>query len=494
MNKPASKNVSSRQTIFVTISIFISGLCWYLANEIHGHFWYLLWVAPVPILLMSVRVKGTTAFLIAYIAYTIGRLSWFNYLHQVSSLSFAIILTLFLPLLFSLVLIATRKIVLISQSWLSVFALPVLFTASEFIMLNTSPDGSSSSMAYTQMNCLPIIQVASVTGILGITFIAHFIPSAIAVGWQYRFQKKKFFPLVAVSLSLIIVVFLFGMIRLQTTNQGASFKAGLVMLDEQYHDFSKHPDFQKSIQVTSYYAKEISRLADSGAQIILAPERAININTDINNEALSILAMIAKQKQVFIVIGYTNFKKEAERNSVLVINSNGDVVVDYNKVHLISGLENRFVPGNSNSMGLFSFHNVPAGVAICKDLDFPDYIQKYGKQNISFIIVPAWDFELDYWLHSRVSILRSVENGFSMIRTARQGSLTISDCYGRVTNEANGANGKAISLLGSISLQHKDTFYTRFGDWFGMIDFIAAIAFIMFIIIRTKHKTASETA
>jgi len=31
------------------------------------------------------------------------------------------------------------------------------------------------------MNFLPVIQIASVTGILGITFFVSFIPSAIAV-------------------------------------------------------------------------------------------------------------------------------------------------------------------------------------------------------------------------------------------------------------------------------------------------------------------------
>jgi hypothetical protein len=35
-----------------------------------------------------------------------------------------------------------------------------------------------------------------------------------------------------------------------------------------------------------------------------------------------------------------------------------------------------------------------------------------------------------------MAILRGVENGFSEIRTARQGRLTISDCYGKIINEA----------------------------------------------------------
>ncbi len=488
MNIRKSISLYFRRTNLSIFCIVLSGLGWYLANELNGDFWYLLWLAPIPVLLKSFNVKGRNAFVIAYIAYAIGRLSWFGYLQETSSLSFAIILTLFLPLIFSFVLVAVRRIVLTSQTWLSVFAFPVLFTASEFIMLNLSPEGSSSSLAYTQMNFLPIIQVASVTGILGITFIITFIPSAIAVGWYFRFQKNKFLPLTIVSALLIIIVLMFGIIRINNKTEINSFNAGLVILDEQYHDASKLPDFQKSIQSTRYYADAISKLADSGAQLILAPERAININTAIDSEAISILSNTARQKHVYIIMGYTNLKSETERNAALVINSNGDVIVDYNKVHLIDGLENRFTPGKK--IGLFTFNKMQAGVAICKDLDYPDYINNYGKSRINFIVVPAWDFVINDWLHSRMSILRGVENGFSMIRTARQGRLTISDCYGRVTYETNASKGQQSYLLGKASIEHKNTLYARFGIWFGIVDLIGALFFICYIIFkRNKHIT-----
>ncbi len=356
-------------------------------------------------------------------------------------------------------------------------------------MLNVSPEGSSSSLAYTQMNFPAIIQVASVTGILGITFIITFIPSAIALGWYFRFHKNKFLPLTIVSVSLIIIVLMFGIIRINNKAEINSFKMGLVILDEQYHDASKLPDFQKSLLSTRYYADAISKLADSGAQLILAPERAININTAIDSDAISILSNAARQKHVYIIMGYTNLKSETERNAALVINSNGHVIDDYNKVHLIDGLENRFTPGNK--IGLFTFNDVQAGVAICKDLDYPDYINKYGKSRINFLVVPAWDFVINDWLHSRMSILRGVENGFSMIRTARQGRLTISDCYGRVTYEANGSKGQLSYLLGKVSIEHKNTLYSRFGNWFGIVNLFAALFLIYYIIIKRNKQITS---
>ncbi|MEO6290796.1 MAG: nitrilase-related carbon-nitrogen hydrolase [Ginsengibacter sp.] len=471
--------------------VLLSGLCWYLANELNGNFWYLLWVAPVPVLLLSFTVKGKIAFVLTYSAYAIGRLSWFSYLQETSSLSFAIILTLFLPLIFSFVLVAVRRIVITTQSWISVFAFPVLFTASEFIMLNVSPEGSSSSLAYTQMNFLPIIQVASVTGILGITFIVSFISSAIAVGWHFRLQKNINSTIAAVSFSLPIIVLMFGIMRIYSKAEIFSFKAGLLTLDEQFHDVKMHPDFQNSIQTTRYYAEAIRKLADSEVQLIVAPERAINVNNAVNRDIISLLSTVAKQKRAYIIMGYTNFKSETQHNSGLVINPEGDVIVDYNKVHLIDGLENRFSPGNK--IGLFTFNQMQAGIAVCKDLDYPDYINKYGKSRIKFMVVPSWDFVINDWLHSRMTILRGVENGFSMIRTARQGRLTISDCYGKVTYETNASKGHKSYLSGKVSIENKHTLYSRFGNWFGVVDSLGALFFILLIIVkRNKNKSSAN--
>ncbi len=65
--------------------------------------------------------------------------------------------------------------------------------------------------------------------------------------------------------------------------------------------------------------------------------------------------------------------------------------------------------------------------------------------------VPAWDFIKDDWLHSRMAILRGVENGYAIVRTARQGALTISDYRGKVLYEASSANNREVALAGTIS-------------------------------------------
>ena len=471
------KNFFLKKTV-IAAAIIISGFCWYLSCGLSGNFWYLLWLAPIPVLIISFNATGKMAFIISFVAYLIGRLSWFSYLVTVATLIPAIIFTLALPLAFALIMIITRRTVIKTNSWYAIFAFPVFFTTFEFLLITFSPDGTAGSIAYSQANFFPLIQIASVTGILGITFFVSFIPSAIAVGWYYRREKSKLHYITGVVIGLIITVLLFGIIRINSGSEKSTIKVGLAVLEEKFHYFTEQPDLQKEIQTAEYYAHQITQLSRQGAQVVVLPERAMNVSKETVSAVMRILMDVARQNHVTVVTGYTNFKQVPERNSALVIDADGNLITDYNKVHLVTGFEYQFTPGKE--IGLFKLSGMQMGTAICKDLDFPNYIRKYGTANANILYIPALDFVMDDWLHSRMAVLRDVENGFSEVRTARQGRLTISDCYGRVTYEANSSNGRGVTLLGNVLLQKRNTIYTRFGDWFGIVNLIAATFFIFF--------------
>lgn len=366
------------------------------------------------------------------------------------------------------------------------FAFPVFWTAFECLLLQFSADGSAGSITYSQSDLLPLIQIASVTGILGISFMITFIPSAIAVGWYHRRDKQLLKYISVVAVVIIAAVFLFGTIRTNSHEEKNTIKVGLVSLDEHLHNITNNPDAQKEKLLAENYAQEIAKLAKKGAQFVVLPERAINITKETDSTITSILSHTAKQNHVVIITGYTNFKNKPERNSAMVIDAEGKLITDYNKVHLVTGLENNFAPGNQP--GLFTVNEAQVGVAICKDLDFPGYIKNYGEKNAGCLFVPAWDFEKDDWLHARMALLRSVENGCAEVRTARQGRLTINDYCGKVNFEASSAIGKAVTLIGTVSLQHMDTIYDRFGNWFGLLNAIAAACFIVVLIKKPKKQ------
>jgi len=92
---------------FVAGAVVTSGLCWYFANDLSGNYWYLLWIAPVPVLITCFRMSPKGTFLVAFIAYLLGRLNWLPYLLTVLPVPLAVFFTVLLPLIFALIILLT---------------------------------------------------------------------------------------------------------------------------------------------------------------------------------------------------------------------------------------------------------------------------------------------------------------------------------------------------------------------------------------------------
>src|SRR6266496_3889274 len=461
-------------------AVLLSGLCWYFSCDLSGNYWYLLWFAPIPVLLASFHVSGKATFIMAFVAYLTGRLSWLPYLLAVLPVPLAISFTVLLPLIFALIVLITRKIILTRKNTWSAFALPVLCCLFEFIFFKFSPDGTAGSLAYSQANFLPVVQIASVTGILGITLLVTLFPSAVAVAIYYRDNKKMIVPLSIIFL-LIVVPILFGVIRMngEPSNQN-TITVGLATVDEKFHSETNNPKFEDEVHVAKLYAEQVTKLAKQGAQVVVLPEKIVNVAFEFAFPVKSTIANAATNNHVTIITGYTHFNESMKQNMALAISQEGRLLADYQKVNLFEGEARKgFIPGKETAA--FTLYNIPSGIAICKDLDYQNFMRKYDENNVQILYVPAWDFVKDGWLHSRMAILRGVVNGYAIVRAARQGELTISDYRGKVLYEASSTNNNAATLIGKISPQATKTIYSRFGDWFGILNLIVAFYFILFV-------------
>jgi apolipoprotein N-acyltransferase len=472
---------------FSLVSVLISGICFYFGFSLNGNMGWLMWIAPIPILYISLFVKPARAFNFAFIAYLIGRISWLPYLLSVMPVALAILFTFILPLIFALIVIAARKIVLISQHWSSALAFPILFTAFEYLLFILSRDGTAASIAYTQSNCLPIIQIASITGILGISFLLCYVPSSIALVCYFRKNRKTALILLGLFIIVTADALIYGLIRLKKLETGESIQLGLAVIDEKAYKGVYEHDPAKEMQLTDLYLQEASRLADQGAQVILLPEKAIVVNDSTISSILQRFTQLAVNRHVQLIIGGTKLKSGYYLNNAWVISSQGKMLADYQKVNLFEGeVLDGCKPGNQ--IAIFSPGTIHEGVAICKDMDFQQFILGYSKQRPAVLFVPAWDFITDGWMHARMAIMRSVEGGFSLVRNARQGRLTISDWRGKVLFEASSESGIPIFLLGKLSIEPHPTTYARAGDWFGTVSMFAALGLLIYLATNRKRK------
>jgi apolipoprotein N-acyltransferase len=474
------------------IPIIFSSICFFFGFQLSGSMGWLIWIAPIPVLYISYSEKPGRAFLYAFIAFLIGRLSWLPYLLSLMPAALAIAFTLILPLVFGLIIIGNRKVVLISQHWISVLAYPIFFTAFEYLVFLFSRDGTAASLAYTQSHYLAVIQIASKTGILGISFLLCFVPSAIALSFYFKNDAKPAFILTCLWIILLGDILIYGWIRVNEPEVGKSVRVGLVTIDEKAYKGVYDHDPAKEMQLTDLYLQEVSKLADQGAEIILLPEKAIVANDSTIDSILQRFTELAAARKVQLIIGGTRQKTGFYRNNAWVISNQGQLLADYQKVNLFEGeVLDGCKPGDR--IAIYNAGSGNEGVAICKDLDFQHYILGYSKKSPTVLFVPAWDFVKDGWLHARMAILRSVEGGFAMVRNARDGRLTINDWRGRVLHEASSESGGPTTLLGKISLAPHPTTYARAGDWFGTLNMFAALGLLVYISTNRKRKSKTSS-
>jgi apolipoprotein N-acyltransferase len=107
------------------------------------------------------------------------------------------------------------------------------------------------------------------------------------------------------------------------------------------------------------------------------------------------------------------------------------------------------------------------------------------------LIVPAWDFSSDAWHHSRMAILRAVENGFVLVRAANNGFLTTTDDRGRVIGEASSSSSASISLLSDVNPGGGSTFYAVTGDWFAWLNLVFLLVLVAAVSRRLLRRLST---
>jgi apolipoprotein N-acyltransferase len=476
------KNQSPPSKLVLVAATLVSALLWYFAIDISGKYGFLLWVAPLPILWVSLQSTARTSFVCAFLAYLLGRISWIPFLSVLMPLVPIILLTVLPAVLFGLYILLNRWIVLKAQSTWSVFAFPVIVSAFEFLIFNNQVDGTAGGLAYTQSNYLAVIQIASVTGIWGIVFITSLLPSAMIMTWYFRESRNKQFLIGGMAGTILIGTIAFGLFRVNQSKQYSEADIGITVVSENLYGDTSNPA-QARNQIIDNYIQQISSLAKQGARYILFPEKVLHVNKIQKDSLLSVFNDAATLLNATIIGGLATKEDSTWRNLVEFIPPSGEVQ-QYQKRFHVKGFEGHFQRGTQ--VGVLRDTPFAGGMAICKDMDFPQWLRNY--QDVDLLFVPAWDFVQDGWLHSRMAIMRGVENGYTIVRAGRQGRLTVSDYRGSIVAEANCENGNMQSLLAKAPIYRVDTIYSKWGDWFGWLCIFLTAVFVVqaFIISRRK--------
>ncbi len=467
-----------RHLITGVAATLASGILFYFGTGLHP-IWYLTWLAPIPVLLFASRAPAWAAFVAALLAFLLGNTNMFVYAHNIIGLPLLILVPILVipSVAFGIAVLLWRFCLRRGALWQAVLAFPCAWLAYEFLNASTSPHGTFGSLSYSQMDCLSLLQVAAITGLWGIVFtilLASATASVLLLPGGHK-SKTELGLCVATVLAAVLG---FGEWRLHADlHSTGMLKVALIGSDAEEDHWAK--DDQDALAILQRYATHIE--SAQGAQMMVLPEDIGPISPPAAKAAVQILSAAAQHSGAEVVAGLRVGRRPPILNEALVFAPSGELEARYEKHHLIPGLEDGIVAGTS--ITLLPTSTGVEGVQICKDLDFPKLSRDYGARDVGLLLVPAFDFDVDGWLHGRMAVMRGVESGFSIARAARHGLLTASDNRGRVLVQRAGSPAGFVIATADVPVAHAATLYGHFGDWFAWVSIV-----LLFPIIATARR------
>lgn len=450
-------------------------------------FWPLTWFAPVPVLLFAADASAWGAAIVAALGMMFGLLNLWGLLHGALKLPWPALAPLYIAegAAFALATLLFRALVRRRAYWSALLAFPACWVSFEWFLNLTGPHGTGGSLAYSQLQFLPFLQLASVTGPWGMSFLLCAFPAALALAMRlHSVAPGHGYRILGATAAVLVAVLVFGAARLLALPaEGAPVKVGLAASDGANEGVAD--EGAAAVTLVREYGQSVARLAQRGAIVVVLPEKLV-VAVDPDTRSLDAeLQQLAEQNHVQLVVGMLRVVPAGVAGPVKIkynearIYTPGAPVAHYDKEHMLPPFESNLTPGKTLTLLRGAGGRATWGVAICKDMDFTRLARRYGDAGAGLMLVPAWDFHLDWIEHGHMAVMRGVESGFSVVRSAKGGSLFVSDDRGRMLAETRSDAAPFSSLLASVPQVHEKTLFLRLGDsvaWLALVILVLCLA------------------
>ena len=470
----------------------LSGVGLYLSFPPLG-LWPLAFVALVPLLVALDRAPRRLAFWLGTLAGMVFyplNLSWVTHAMAVyGGLSWG----LSVLLLFLLSLYLALYVGAFSAGW--VWLRPasglgrVLFAASlwvalEFLRTYLLTGFPWAFLAYTQAQALPLVQIVSVTGMYGVSFLVVLVNATVALALSERRLRPVLAPALTACLVLIVTL-AYGVRALSLPERSGGLSVAVLQgnIDQ---GVKWDPAFGRATIET--YERLTREAARAGAALIVWPEAAIPLLLRREPEALARVTRLASETKRFLLVGSPDLEDRRFYNSAFLISPDGVLVQRYDKIHLVpfgeyvpfrpllgfaeklaSGAIGDFAPGREPTV--FRLPKGSFGVTISYEVYFPAEVRRLFRRGAGFLV----NITNDAWYgrsaaptqHLAMTVFRAVEHGAFLVRSANTGISAIIDPRGRV--QGRSAIFTEAILLGEIQGRGEKTIYTRVGDLFAWV-------------------------
>jgi len=452
-------------------------------------------VALVPLLIAILNVSPRKAFVLSWVSGVISFALIFHWVFQVSGYKIIhhFVLALYFAPFFGAFGLAISFIKKRYGCTAAISLAPFLWVSMEYIRSNIGFMAFPYAwLGYTQHEYPLVIQIASVAGTYGVSFLLAMVNSAVAalvLNLRYRsknlslrpigpISKRGLFLLSATAAFLTIMTISYGAIVLSRPTIGEKLRVSVVQGNIEQ---AKKWDRRYRSYILETYEKLSKEASKDQPELIVWPEAATPGFVLKDLTLLQRITGLVRETNAYFLIGsceYPKFERSPSQigqfgNTALFFSPNGKVLGQYLKIHLVPFVEYvpyqklipwpRFivpdrtkgyeVPGNK--ITLFDLQGTKFGTVICWEVIFPKLTRDFVKDGAQFLLNitnEAWfgrSVGPQHYLIS--SIFRAVENRVYVVRCANTGISCFIDPYGRVLARIKDANNQDLLVRGVLT-------------------------------------------
>lgn len=332
--------------------------------------------------------------------------------------------------------------------------------AVTFEYVSTLIFGDWGSAAFSQRGNLALLQMVSLTGIWGPTFLVSWLGPLINAMWESGWKRSIVARATGAFTAAAAAVLLFGGARISIfPADGATVHVAALTL----------PEGTTNATARSTLLDMTDTTAHDGAAIVVWPEGAFAIDGGEEPELLAAGKDAAVQGGIHLLMAYFVEASDAGgrgMNKAAFIGPDGRILWEYLKAHPVPGSTD--VPGDGRIPIVETPHGKIAA-AICYDMDFPSLIRQAGRAGADIMLVPGWDWPAINPLHTEMAVVRAVENGFSMVRATEEGLSIAVDYQGRTLAAMDDGRTTRNVMTADVPTKGAWTLYRLIGDAFAWL-------------------------
>jgi len=495
-------NMNERKQLVINFLWLIVGCVFLLFSGGKWNIPVTTWIGSVFFLRYFRMQRGFRGILLAFPFILLASHIYFIGLAEQVQLWFKIVIALSFTLYIMIPCLVDRFLYKkIRNQFLSTLLYPAALIVIQFLLSYIEQLGTILHWTGSMFSLKPLIQLVSVTGVWGPSFLVGWLASIINLLWEEKFDLKKTRIPVITFTGLFLLIIIWGSVRMVFFAPGpGTVKIGSVVVgfqeDNMFYTYEDMPEKEKlklkekyrvlTHQVQNELFLTSEKLIPSGIKILSWPSGNAVVFAEEEAQLIQRMQDFAREQKIYffpslLVLGDY---KGPDENHVLAILPDGQIAYDHYK-------------GRSPNAGYYQGNlveiiNTPYGriaSPICFEMEFHRFIRQAGKKGVDILIVPGDEPAGGAAkMHTEFSMIRSIENGCSMVRTTLEGLTMGADYQGRVLSQMNFYQTlKNRIIITEIPVKGVKTIYSQAGDWF------AWFCVILLIILATPAILKAAT-